>query len=225
MNASALLQKQGWRGAGHSLDASNTGLKKPLLISKKIDVLGIGINKHDVVADQWWMKAFDSSLKDFGTGKKSLLGNVRELGVSRGGLYGRFVRGEGVPGTFSELKEEKKTEETERQAKKKGKKRKVDDDGAEDKAARKEKKKARKSKSASVSASAATTDSESSSKKDKKDKKTKTKKEKEPKTLDALDETKRKEYTARAAEKDLSLEVYFVKRQAKNLAARSGNKG
>jgi nucleolar protein TMA23 len=100
MDAAGLLKKQGWRGLGHSLDSSNKGLCKPLLVTKKVDVLGIGINKSDVIAGQWWLKAFDSSLKDFGTGKKSILSNVKEHGVNRGGLYGRFVQGEGVPGTF-----------------------------------------------------------------------------------------------------------------------------
>lgn len=100
MDASAYLKRHGWRGLGHSLDSTDNGLKRPLLISKKVDVLGIGINRHDVIADQWWMKAYDSGLKDFGTGKKGLLAQVAEHGVKRGGLYGRFVKGEGVPGTF-----------------------------------------------------------------------------------------------------------------------------
>lgn len=103
MDASAYLQRHGWKGLGHSLDAHSenpNGLKKPLLISKKVDVLGIGIKKHDVIADQWWMKAFDAGLRDLGTGKKSLLQEVQTHGHKRGGLYGRFVRGEGVPGTI-----------------------------------------------------------------------------------------------------------------------------
>ncbi|TKA58956.1 hypothetical protein B0A49_11901 [Cryomyces minteri] len=101
MDASAYLQRHGWRGSGHSLDRTGNGLKKPLLISKKVDVLGVGIKKHDV-SDQWWMRAFDNSLKELGSGQKSTLQQVREGGVKKGGLYGFFIRGQGVPGTLSE---------------------------------------------------------------------------------------------------------------------------
>ncbi|TKA75063.1 hypothetical protein B0A49_05758 [Cryomyces minteri] len=101
MDASAYLQRHGWRGSGHSLDRTGNGLKKPLLISKKVDVLGVGIKKHDV-SDQWWMRAFDNSLKELGSGQKSTLQQVREGGVKKGGLYGFFIMGQGVPGTLSE---------------------------------------------------------------------------------------------------------------------------
>lgn len=103
MDTEAYLRKHGWQGTGHSLHPSKThAIKRPLLISKKIDVLGLGIKKNDATSDQWWMRAFDASLKDFGTGAggQGILANVREHGVKRGGLYGRFVRGEGVPGTI-----------------------------------------------------------------------------------------------------------------------------
>ncbi|KAK4951634.1 hypothetical protein LTR66_013850 [Elasticomyces elasticus] len=102
MDTTAYLKKQGWKGLGHSLNPNdpNLGLKRPLLISKKVDVLGLGIKKLDVLADQWWMRAFDSSLKALGTGERSTLSSVRTQGVKKGGLYGFFVRGEGVPGTL-----------------------------------------------------------------------------------------------------------------------------
>ncbi|KAK4943844.1 hypothetical protein LTR66_014567 [Elasticomyces elasticus] len=102
MDTTAYLKKQGWKGLGHSLNPNdpNLGLKRPLLISKKVDVLGLGIKKHDVLADQWWMRAFDSSLKALGTGERSTLSSVRTQGVKKGGLYGFFVKGEGVPGTL-----------------------------------------------------------------------------------------------------------------------------
>ncbi|KAK5016370.1 hypothetical protein LTR39_002119, partial [Cryomyces antarcticus] len=101
MDASAYLQRHGWKGTGHSLDRTGNGLKKPLLISKKVDVLGVGIKKHDV-SDQWWMRAFDNSLKELGSGQKSTLQQIREGGVKKGGLYGFFIRGQGVPGTLNE---------------------------------------------------------------------------------------------------------------------------
>ena len=102
MDASAYLQRQGWRGDGHSLDHTNRGIKKPLLVSKKVDVLGVGLNKHQAVSDQWWSRAFDQGLKTFGTGKESALGTVQKHGVNRGGLYARFVQGEGVPGSIGQ---------------------------------------------------------------------------------------------------------------------------
>ncbi|KAK5121259.1 hypothetical protein LTR85_005425 [Meristemomyces frigidus] len=102
MDSRAYLTRQGWRGDGHSLDHTDRGISKPLLVSKKVDVLGVGLNKHAAVSDQWWLRAYDQGLKDFGTGTQSALANVQKHGVSRGGLYGRFVKGEGVPGTFGE---------------------------------------------------------------------------------------------------------------------------
>ena len=42
MNAEAYLRKQGWQGAGHSLDGEGRGIAKPLLIAHKQDQLGLG---------------------------------------------------------------------------------------------------------------------------------------------------------------------------------------
>ncbi|KAK4181060.1 hypothetical protein QBC36DRAFT_137978 [Triangularia setosa] len=89
MNASALLQSQGWLGKGHSLDShrfssasssnknhapdSNNpsgrnarGLVNPLLISRNTDGRGIG-NKTHYTSDQWWLSAFDQKLKGLDT--------------------------------------------------------------------------------------------------------------------------------------------------------------
>ncbi|KAK5730680.1 hypothetical protein LTR15_000617 [Elasticomyces elasticus] len=79
MDASVYLRKQGWLGEGHSLDQTGKGIKRPLLVSKKIDVLGVGLNKHAAVSDQWWLRAYDQGLKDFGTGKQNLLGQGEEV--------------------------------------------------------------------------------------------------------------------------------------------------
>ncbi|KAK3710713.1 hypothetical protein LTR37_010132 [Vermiconidia calcicola] len=102
MDASAYLRKQGWRGDGHSLDYTNRGISKPLLVSKKVDVLGVGLNKHKAVSDQWWLRAFDEGLKSFGTGKETALAQVQKHGVNRGGLYANFVKGEKIPGSIGE---------------------------------------------------------------------------------------------------------------------------
>lgn len=242
MDTDAYLRKHGWRGTGHSLDSNNAGLKKPLLISKKIDVLGIGINKHDVVADQWWMKALDSSLKDFGTGKKSILSNVKDHGIKRGGLYGRFVQGEGMPGSIGieicpsdksnlvvapaveaveieqrSSKKKRKAGEGDKDEKKekKSKKQKPDDKDAR-RAAKKEAKKGAKAETDGETSAADGTSTESDTKAARK-----SKKQKKEKTVDSLDAEKRKEYEERAKAKGQTLEEYFSRRQEKNKAAKS----
>lgn len=98
MDSSAYLKKQGWLGTGTPL--SENGLKNPLLVSKKVDVLGLGVNKHAAVSDQWWLRAFDEGLKNLGTGVQSTLGKVQQHGIHRGGLYGRFVKGAEMVGTI-----------------------------------------------------------------------------------------------------------------------------
>lgn len=127
MDTNAYLKRHGWRGDGHSLDTTDRGIRRPLLVSKKVDMLGVGLNKHAAVSDQWWMRAFDEGLKNLGSGTKSTLANVREKGVHFGGLYGRFVKGETVEGTIKS--EEDKAKKAEGKA---GSKRKRDsgDDGA-----------------------------------------------------------------------------------------------
>jgi hypothetical protein len=71
MNAESYLRKQGWKGSGHSLDSTGRGIKKPLLIAHKQDQLGLGKKKAAwTTDDQWWMRAFDESLKTIGTGQE-----------------------------------------------------------------------------------------------------------------------------------------------------------
>ena len=117
MDSSAYLMRQGWLGLGHSLHPTGRGIKKPLLISKKENVLGVGKKKHDVHADQWWARAFDSSLQDLAVGKSKdgedivtvtaqswgALDLVRSGGGKWAGLYDGFVRGEGLSGTITPL--------------------------------------------------------------------------------------------------------------------------
>ncbi|CAD6441979.1 5b26a05c-924b-4996-985a-563271f76093 [Sclerotinia trifoliorum] len=108
MNAHALLTSQGWRGTGHSLHHSSDtiGLSRPLLVSKKDNVLGVGKKQHKT-SDMWWMNAFDASLKGLDTSKEGQIkvqeGGGLEMVVKggskwvggKGGLYS-FVRGETV---------------------------------------------------------------------------------------------------------------------------------
>ncbi|GAB7341968.1 hypothetical protein MBLNU457_g0268t1 [Dothideomycetes sp. NU457] len=199
MDTEAYLRKHGWQGTGHSLHPSKThAIKRPLLISKKIDVLGLGIKKNDATSDQWWMRAFDASLKDFGTGGKgSLLASVKEHGVRRGGLYGRFVKGEGVPGTIGvpvtgdgvqklAVKSGKKG--------KKGKSRKGDD------------KAARRARKLGLDPQTYAALPVRNSKAQKR----------LLEQLRALEPEKRRQYQLRAEQKGQRLEVYFMKRVRKN---------
>ncbi|KAF8846878.1 hypothetical protein BDZ45DRAFT_666433 [Acephala macrosclerotiorum] len=120
MDAHALLTSQGWRGTGNSLHpTSNTiGLSKPLLVSKKVDNLGIGKKQHRT-SDMWWMNAFDSSLKGLDTSTQGTvvqtvtsggLDMVTKAGAkwvgSKGGLYASFVRGESLSGTITPVDSE-----------------------------------------------------------------------------------------------------------------------
>ena len=128
MNAQAHLVAQGWAGPGHSLPSSSgSGLSRPLLVAQKQNNLGVGKKKFDL-ADQWWLRAFDDSLKgikstvDAKTESRNGEAEIRvvqtriggELDiVQRGGgkwagresLYGRFVKGEILGGTFEERDE------------------------------------------------------------------------------------------------------------------------
>ncbi len=128
MDTSAYLHRHGWLGTGHALHPTGRGLHKPLLVSHKQNVLGVGKKKHDSHADQWWARAFDSSLKGLNVSKEDGDGAGKEVGgegvvevtvraqggaldmvrrgggkwVGKGGLYGCFVRGEGLRGTLRE---------------------------------------------------------------------------------------------------------------------------
>lgn len=123
MDAHALLTSQGWRGTGNSLHPTNNaiGLSRPLLVSKKVDNLGIGKKQHRT-SDMWWLNAFDSSLKGLDTSKEGQvtqtvtsggLDMVQKAGAkwvgSKGGLYASFVRGEMLGGTIEEESESGKS--------------------------------------------------------------------------------------------------------------------
>lgn len=106
MDTAAYLTRQGWRGSGHSLHPSGRGIAKPLLISKKNDVLGVGNRKNDALADQWWLKAFDSTLKQVNVGAADGASKpIEKVTVTfqrplySNALYSNFVKGEGLSGT------------------------------------------------------------------------------------------------------------------------------
>ena len=225
MDASQYLKNHGWQGTGHSLDGNGRGLKKPLLVSKKVDVLGVGLNKHAAVSDQWWLRAYDQGLQTLGTGKERALAQAQKHGVNRGGLYGRFVKGEGMPGSLgqtilpsstpaevkktsdngmlptpqdSDAQEEKADRKRKRSDKSEEKKSKRKADSSkEDKAAKKAKKEAKK---AAKGTKSGTTTADASG------------------AEEELDSEKRSLYTKRAAEKGVSLETYIKRRQEKYAA-------
>lgn len=238
MNASEYLKKHGWQGSGHSLDGpQGRGLKKPLLVSKKVDVLGVGLNKHAAVSDQWWLRAYDQGLQTLGTGKESALAQAQKHGVNRGGLYGRFVKGEGVPGTLGQTiwpssetgagaagKEVKKVPEN-------GMLPTPQDSDAQEEKAERKRKRADKSEEKKSKRRADGGKEESEEKAAKRAKKEAKKAGKAAKgktsgvsTAEAsgaeeeLDSEKRALYTKRAAEKGVSLETYIKRRQEKYAA-------
>ena len=117
MDAAAYLTNQGWRGHGHALHHSGRGITKPVHISQKANVLGVGKKQHDAHADQWWARAFDDTLKGLNTLKNDatektervsvgsgvqrlqILGIGEPKSIGQGGLYSNFVRGQGLSGT------------------------------------------------------------------------------------------------------------------------------
>lgn len=112
-------------GLGLEAGQRTPGLSKPLTIPQKQNVFGVGKKKHDSHADQWWARAFDDVLKGVNNnagaeGQKPTPGgaevgreqqqqqpprtnmiSMRMGGLGKhGNLYGNFVRGEGLRGTF-----------------------------------------------------------------------------------------------------------------------------
>ncbi|KAK8246079.1 hypothetical protein IWZ00DRAFT_490687 [Phyllosticta capitalensis] len=109
MDAANLLKKQGWRGLGHSLDTKNRGIARPLLITRRQEGRGLG-SKKTQPADQWWMRAYDTGLKELGTGKQAKRSPTRQTELStvsqnagRSSLYMSFVKGGLLPGTIDQL--------------------------------------------------------------------------------------------------------------------------
>lgn len=108
MDTAAYLTRQGWRGSGHPLHPSGHGIAKPLLVSKKNDVLGVGNRKNDALASQWWLKAFDTTLKQFnyavpdGTSRPvEKAKSIFQRPFYSNALYSNFVKGEGLSGTHT----------------------------------------------------------------------------------------------------------------------------
>ncbi|KAL8694586.1 MAG: hypothetical protein Q9218_000768 [Villophora microphyllina] len=118
MDTTAYLTRQGWPGDGNALHPSGQGIKKPLLVTRKTNTLGVGKKAHDAHTDQWWLRAFDETLRSLNDGdaaEKNIEGGNRAKGTAMGihsaarwggmgGLYGAFVRGEGLEGTISALR-------------------------------------------------------------------------------------------------------------------------
>ncbi|KAI4188419.1 MAG: hypothetical protein L6R41_002149 [Letrouitia leprolyta] len=115
MDTKGYLTRQGWHGNGHALHPSGHGIRKPLLVSKRIDRLGVGKKAHDAHAGQWWSRAFDETLRSLNgeQSKKTIeskSATVIQPGVlaakwnGNGGLYDSFVKGQGLEGTIDKDK-------------------------------------------------------------------------------------------------------------------------
>ncbi|MCJ1464480.1 hypothetical protein MMC07_003093 [Pseudocyphellaria aurata] len=122
MDTAAYLTRQGWLGSGHSLDPSGRGITKPLFVSKKFDLLGLGMQENDIHTNQWWAKGFDRALGHLNVGtdgatdhreqnalktrlqplERNAHGSPkRGMGSLKDGLYVRFVQGEGLRATHT----------------------------------------------------------------------------------------------------------------------------
>lgn len=238
MDASQYLKNHGWQGSGHSLDGTGRGLKKPLLVSKKVDVLGVGLNKHAAVTAQWWLNAYDQGLKNLGSGQESALAQAQRVGVNRAGLYTRFVKGEGMPGSIGQTTTPSSTPSEVKavvQAKKPTENGMLptpqDSDAQDEKADRKrkrsdksEEKKSKKTDSSKDKKASAESDDKAAKKAKKEAKKAAKGIKSGTTTADAsgaeeeLDSEKRALYTKRAAEKGVPLETYIKRRQEKYAA-------
>ncbi|KAI4232484.1 MAG: hypothetical protein L6R40_007381 [Gallowayella cf. fulva] len=112
MDTHSYLTRQGWRGSGNALRPDGQGISRPLLVSRKPNVLGVGQKAHDAHADQWWSRAFDETLKSLNgqtTTKQAArtkvtaptpTGTLPTRWTWNGGLYGGFVRGQALEGTM-----------------------------------------------------------------------------------------------------------------------------
>jgi nucleolar protein TMA23 len=233
MNASQYLKNHGWQGTGHSLDGNGRGLKKPLLVSKKVDVLGVGLDRHAAVTAQWWLNAYDQGLKNLGSGKESALAQAQRVGVNRAGLYTRFVKGEGMPGSIGQTILPSSTPTEAKKITDNGMlPTPQDSDAQEEKADRKrkrsdkfEEKKSKRKTDSSKEKKAGTDSDDKAAKKAKKEAKKAVKGTKSGTTTadasgaeEELDSEKRALYTKRAAEKGVSLETYIKRRQEKYAA-------
>ena len=103
MDTAAYLAKHGWLGNGHSLHPNGHGIKKPIHISEKLDLLGVGRKKHDIHADQWWARMFESTLKDLQIGERESSANHEDLSatLTRQHFDGLLHRQPNIPGTSS----------------------------------------------------------------------------------------------------------------------------
>jgi len=125
MDAKAHLLSLGWAGPGHALDSrpykqkghrglaydpnqshnTGNGLVRPLLISQRRGNLGIGKKAHEPTAgNDWWLKGFESALGNIGKSESERSSGtatpVQVHAGKHGGLYGFFIRGQGMEGTM-----------------------------------------------------------------------------------------------------------------------------
>ena len=101
MNASAYLSKQGWRGEGYSLDQTNRGLSRPILVSHKPNLGGIGKKEQQDFNDQWWLGAWGKKDKPAESAVPAI--NPSNPLSRFKPLYGNFVQGQTLESTIKEM--------------------------------------------------------------------------------------------------------------------------
>ncbi|KAG8533812.1 uncharacterized protein KY384_001553 [Bacidia gigantensis] len=114
MDSCALLRSQGWLGTGYSLNReAGRGLRNPIKVQPKNDVLGMGKKKHEALTHQWWATGFDDVLKSVNASEQETTTNLRETPLAHqsarvtfhssrvSNLYSSFVKGESLEGTIT----------------------------------------------------------------------------------------------------------------------------
>lgn len=122
MDSQKYLESYGWK-VGEPLQKG--GLKKPILVSHKFDLKGIGHQSKDTVT--WWETLFDGQLKSldvntkggFGTDSDKLKKIENEERKKKSPLYQMFVKGEVLMGTVDQngktvIKTDKKSDNKKR---------------------------------------------------------------------------------------------------------------
>lgn len=118
MNTAAYLERHGWLGSGHSLHPAGHGITKPVTVSRKSNVLGLGKKANDIYMDRWWARLSETTLDGLRIGIDKdiahqetvpeedivtpLKQSAQDSGrwARAGTLYGGFVKGEGLDGTL-----------------------------------------------------------------------------------------------------------------------------
>lgn len=112
MDSQKYLESYGWV-KGEPLQKG--GLRKPILVTHKFDVKGVGHQAKDTIA--WWETVFDGQLRSldvnktggFASDEKKKEDLEKEERKKNSPLYQMFVKGEVLRGTVDAMKDNEKT--------------------------------------------------------------------------------------------------------------------